>query len=57
MIKTVQPIDGVYTAQSLNVYEGTYVSYNYTFDSSDIDQRFLILSDRADTTTIKVVTK
>ena len=50
----VQPVDGVYTAQSLNVYEGTYVSYNYTFDSSDIDHRFLIPSDRADSTTIKV---
>ena len=52
--KTVQPVDGVYTCQSLSVYEGTYVSYNYTFDSSDIDQRFLIPSDRADSTTIKV---
>ena len=52
--KTVQPVDGVYTCQSLEVYEGTYVSYNYTFDSSDIDQRFLIPSDRADSTTIKV---
>ena len=50
----VQPVDGVYTAQSLNVYEGTYVSYNYTNDSTDIDQRFLIPSDRVDTTTIKV---
>ena len=50
----VQPVDGVYTAQSLNVYEGTYVSYNYTSDSTDIDQRFLIPSDRADSTTIKV---
>ena len=50
----VQPIDGVYTAQSLEVYEGTYVSYNYTVDTSDIDQRFLIPSDRADSTTIKV---
>ena len=50
----VQPVDGVYTAQSLEVYEGTYVSYNYTFDSSDIDQRFLIPSDRADSTTISV---
>ena len=50
----VQPVDGVYTAQSLNVYEGTYVSYNYTADSTDIDQRFLIPSDRADSTTIKV---
>ena len=53
--KTVQPVDGIYTAQSLNVYEGTYVTYNYTYDSADIDQRFLIPSDRADTTTIKVV--
>ena len=52
--KTVQPVDGVYTCQSLEVYEGTYVSYNYTYDSSDIDQRFLIPSDRADSTTIKV---
>lgn len=53
--KTVQPVDGIYTAQSLNVYEGTYVTYNYTYDNADIDQRFLIPSDRADTTTIKVV--
>ena len=53
--KTVQPVYGIYTAQSLNVYEGTYVTYNYTYDSADIDQRFLIPSDRADTTTIKVV--
>ena len=53
--KVVQPIDGVYTCQSLNVYEGTYVTYNYTVEVNDIDQRFLIPSDRADTTTIKVV--
>ena len=50
----VQPVDGIYTAQSLEVYEGTYVSYNYTVDTSDIDQRFLIPSDRADSTTISV---
>ena len=53
--KVVQPVDGIYTAQSLDVYEGTYVTYSYTYDSADIDQRFLIPSDRADTTTIKVV--
>jgi len=53
--KVVQPVDGIYTAQSLDVYEGTYVTYTYTNDTSDIDQRFLIPSDRADTTTIKVV--
>jgi len=52
--KTISPIDGVYTLQSLNVYEGTYVNYNYTVDTADVDQRFLIPSDRVDTTTLKV---
>src|SRR5210317_607454 len=51
----ITPIDGVYTAQSLNVYEGTYVSYQYTYDSADIDQRFLIPSENADTSTMRVV--
>ena len=52
--KVVQPFDGVYTCQSLNFYEGTYVSYNHTYDAGDVDQRFLIPSDRVDTTTVKV---
>ena len=52
--KVVQPVDGVYTCQSLNFYEGTYVSYNHTYDAGDVDQRFLIPSDRVDTTTVKV---
>jgi len=52
--KTITPVDGVYTLQSLNVYEGTYVNYNYTVDTADVDQRFLIPSDRVDTTTLKV---
>ena len=51
----ITPVDGVYTAQSVNIYEGSYVSYSYTNNSSDVDQRFLIPSDRADTTTLKVV--
>ena len=52
--KVIQPVDGVYTAQSLNVYEGTYVSYNYVVNTSDVDQRFLIPSNKVDTTTIRV---
>ena len=52
--KVVQPVDGVYTCQSLNFYEGTYVSYNHTYDAGDVDQRFLIPSDRVYTTTVKV---
>tara|TARA_Y100000004_G_scaffold196846_1_gene268383 strand:- start:542 stop:2398 length:1857 start_codon:yes stop_codon:yes gene_type:complete len=51
----ITPIDGVYTAQSINVYEGSYITYSYTVDSTDVDQRFLIPSDRADMNTIKVV--
>jgi len=51
----ITPVDGVYTAQSLNVYEGTYVSYQYTYDSADVDQRFLIPSENADTSTMRVV--
>ena len=51
----VTPVDSIYTAQSLNAYEGTYVTYSYTYDSADVDQRFLIPSANADTSTLKVV--
>jgi len=51
----ITPVDGVYSAQSVNIYEGTYTSFTYTKDSTDIDQRFLIPTDRVDTTTLKVV--
>ena len=51
----ITPVDSVYTAQSVNAYEGTYVTYSYTYDSADVDQRFLIPSANADTSTLKVV--
>jgi hypothetical protein len=51
----ITPVDGVYSAQSVNIYEGTYTSFTYTKDSTDIDQRFLIPTDRVDTTILKVV--
>ena len=51
---TITPIDGVYTFSNLNIYEGTYVTYQYTADTSDIDQRFLIQSANADTSTLSV---
>ena len=38
----------------VDVYEGTYVTTRYTVDSSDVDQRFLLRNDRADTTTLTV---
>jgi len=37
-----------------DIYEGTFVTTRYTVDSSDIDQRFLLTDNRADTTTLTV---
>ena len=39
---------------SINIYEGSYVTTRYTADTSDVDQRFLLSDARSDTTTLKV---
>jgi len=39
---------------STEIYEGTYITTKYLVDSSDIDQRFIITDNRADTTTLTV---
>ena len=39
---------------SVKVYEGTYVTTTYTADTSDVDQRFLLTDNRADTSTLTV---
>jgi len=36
------------------VYDGTKVVTNYTMDSTNVDQKFLLTDNRADTTTLKV---
>jgi hypothetical protein len=51
---TISPVDGIYTFSNLKVYEGTYVTYQYTVDTTDIDQRFLIQSANTDTSTLTV---
>jgi len=51
---TITPTDGVYNFSNVSLYEGTLVTYRYTVDSSDPDQRFIIPSELADTTTLKV---
>ena len=51
---TISPVDGVYTFTNLKVYEGTFVSFNYTANTNDVDQKFLINSENADTTTLTV---
>ena len=39
---------------SVNIYEGSYITIKYTADTSDVDQRFLLNSERADTSTLTV---
>ena len=51
---TITPVDGVYTFSNIKIYEGTYITFSYTNNSSDIDQRFIIPSANADLSTLKV---
>jgi len=51
---TITPSSGVYRFSSIPVYEGTLVTFKYTVDTSDPDQRFIIPSVNADTSTLKV---
>ena len=51
---TITPSSGVYRFSNINLYEGTLTTYKYTVDSSDPDQKFVIQTNRADTSTLKV---
>jgi len=51
---TTAPINGVYTFSNISIFEGTLVTFKYTADSTDVDQRFVIPSVSADTSTLKV---
>ena len=51
---SITPTDGVYQFNNLSIYEGSYLNYKYTANTSDIDQRFIIPNDSVDTTTLTV---
>jgi len=51
---SIQPVDGVYTFSNLKIYEGTLITYKYTVDTTDTEQRFVIPSVSADTSTLTV---
>ena len=51
---SISPADGVYKFSNLNIYEGTYLNYKYTANTSDTDQRFIIPNDDVDTNTLTV---
>ena len=45
---------GIVSFDSTEIYEGTYVTSKFVVDTSDIEQRFLLGDNRADTTTLTV---
>ena len=51
---SISPSDGVYQFSDLDIYEGTYLNYKYTANTSDTDQRFIIPNNNVDTTTLTV---
>jgi hypothetical protein len=51
---TITPTNGVFNFSNVDIYEGTLVTFRYTVDKNDPDQKFLIPNSNADTTTLKV---
>tara|TARA_B100000902_G_scaffold233377_1_gene221304 strand:+ start:145 stop:1995 length:1851 start_codon:yes stop_codon:yes gene_type:complete len=51
---TITPSAGIYKFNDLPIYEGTLVTFKYTVDITDVDQKFIIPSARADTSTLLV---
>ena len=53
--QTITPLDGVYTFSNLKVYEGTRVTFEYTADSTNEEQRYVVNNANADITTLGVL--
>ena len=51
---SISPVDGVYKFSNVDIFEGTYLNFKYTVNTSDTDQRFIIPNDNVDTTTLTV---
>jgi len=51
---SISPIDGVYSFDSVTLYEGSLLTFKYTVDTTDTEQRFIIPNDNTDTTTLTV---
>ena len=51
---TITPVDGIYKFDNVTLYEGTLVTFKYTYDVNDTDQKFVIPSAFVDTSTLKV---
>ena len=51
---TIIPNSGVYKFSGVPIYEGSLVTFKYTVDSTDVDQKFILPNANIDTTTLLV---
>jgi len=51
---TITPSNGIYKFSSVPIYEGSLVTFKYTVDITDVDQKFIIPNANADTSTLLV---
>ena len=51
---TITPDSGVYKFSGVPIYEGSLVTFKYTVDSTDVDQKFILPNANIDTTTLLV---
>jgi len=54
---TVQVVDGIATFIGLEVYEGTFITKTFEYDSQLTEQRFILPNSNIDTSTLRVVVK
>ena len=50
---TISPVNGVYKFENVPLYEGTLVTFKYTYEGGT-DQKFAIPTNKADTSTLKI---
>ena len=51
---TITPANGVYKFSDVSIYEGSLVTFKYTVDSTDVDQKFILPNANIDTSTLLV---
>ena len=51
---TITPVDGIYEFKNVPIYEGTLVTFKYVYDINDPDQKLVIPTNTADTSTLQV---
>jgi len=52
--RTLQSTAGVYTFSNIPIYEGSWVTTNYTVNLNDSDQKFILNNDNVDVSTLLV---